>query len=642
MAPAPSSLEPDRVGETEASLDGRARGLEERRLALPWSGLAAVAASIVAAVDLWPKLDRGWWPWDEGTLAEPATRILNGELPHRDFADAYTGALGYIHAASFLVFGEQLSSLRLVLFVAFVLWVPAVFYIASRFLRPPEAALLTLVVVTWSVPNYTASMPSWYCTFLATFGIAALLRHLETGATRWLVAAGICGGVSLTIKIVGIYYVGAVFLYLAFKAGADGAGEGRRPGRLTWYAGAVACLGALTTAADLLLQGGHLNPSRFVSFVMPVLLVASFVAWDAYRRADPARASFRCLFSLALPFLAGVAVPLVVFATPFVVEGAAGDLLAGVWPSRRLDLAALSPPTPLTLLDVVPVVVAVLICRGVARGAVADKILVGGAIAAGAVVVVASSRQTVIYATTWESIRAALPVLAAVGAVALARRRAGDRDPAVVQRVVLLLAVASMCSLVQYPYAGPIYFAYVAPFVILAGAAVLVDVLSVWRPLLWILVGFYLAFGLVRMNGENGLTAFGYSFRPSVGMQELAAPAGLDVPAGDARVYRRIVALVERHSATGVQYMYAGPDAPELYFLTGLRNPTKSLFESLDPQPMAGSDLARDLRRHGVRVVVINRRPVVSAPLRPTVRRMLALRYPSAATVGHFTVRWRG
>ena len=67
------------------------------------------------------------------------------------------------------------------LFAVFLAWVPAVFYIASRFVRPLAAGGITLLAVAWSLPNYSAAMPSWYNLFLATFGVAALFRFLEDG-----------------------------------------------------------------------------------------------------------------------------------------------------------------------------------------------------------------------------------------------------------------------------------------------------------------------------------------------------------------------------------------------------------------------------------------------------------------------------
>ncbi len=50
-------------------------------------------------------------------------------------------------------------------------------------------------------------------------------------------------------------------------------------------------------------------------------------------------------------------------------------------------------------------------------------------------------------------------------------------------------------------------------------------------------------------------------------------------------VYLETSALLRAH-ARG-EYVFAGPDTPEIYALTGLRNPTRSLFDALDPSNSA-------------------------------------------------------
>src|SRR5215469_14944148 len=149
-------------------------------------------------------LKRGWVPHDEGTLGQSAERVLNGQLPHRDFDD-YTGGLTFAHALAFREFGISSASMRLVLFAFFVPWVPAVFYVASRFGSPYSAGAVTLLAVAWSVPNYPAPMPSWYNLFFAVFGLAALLRYFEFASRRWLVIAGVCAGISMLAKIAAVY-----------------------------------------------------------------------------------------------------------------------------------------------------------------------------------------------------------------------------------------------------------------------------------------------------------------------------------------------------------------------------------------------------------------------------------------------------
>src|SRR6266581_6391582 len=161
--------------------------------------LLALVLLLSALYMAW-ELKRGWVPSDEGTLAECADRVLRGELPHRDYHEGYTGGLRYLNAAAFRLFGTNLASMRYMLFLFFLAWVPAVYYVASRFVFPPIAAAVTLLAVAWGPPMYAAAMPSWYNLFFATFGLAALLRYTEAQSDRWLLIAGFCGGISFLFK----------------------------------------------------------------------------------------------------------------------------------------------------------------------------------------------------------------------------------------------------------------------------------------------------------------------------------------------------------------------------------------------------------------------------------------------------------
>jgi hypothetical protein len=626
------------AGGTPLSLRGRAwawaRASTDRRAA------PAVVVSLVSAVYVWTGLDRRWYPWDEGALAQPAARILDGQLPHRDFDDAYTGGLSYLHAAAFEVFGRELTSLRLVLFAFFVAWVPVLVYVASRYLRPVEAGAVALVAVVWSVPNYPASMPSWYCTFLATFGAAALLRHLETERRRWLFVAGICGGLSVTVKIVGVYFIAAALMYLVFKTNSD-VRKDASPGRSSsWYSLFVVSGGVALTMFVVLLLGSHVDASTFVNFVVPVVSLALFTCWSLRLRAGrSSSADLRSLFALTTPFLAGVALPVGAFIAPYLATGAVGDLASGVWPTRRLD-NAVSPPTLWTLIALVPVAVVVLLARDIAKRGAREKALAAILATGLASAALIGSHASFAYVMTWHSMRAIVPALSIVGLAIVARRLRSNRDPIGAQQVVLLLEVMAMCSLVQFPYPASIYFAYVAPLVFLAAAAVWVYAACAWRPILWTFIAFYLIFGVVRLNG-NSLKTIGRTYQPAGDTYTLRMPrGGLAVGRTDATMYDRIVALVDRHDG-GSRYIYAAPDSPEVYFLTDHRNPTKTLFEYLDTRPTAASQLISVLGAHHVNVVVVNLRPPVSAPLDAELRHALDRYYPHSSIIfGHFVVRW--
>jgi len=145
---------------------------------------------------------------------------MQGQLPHRDFDEVYTGGLTFANALAFRELGVNLTSLRIVLFMCFLAWVPAVYYVASRFLSAHAAGGLTLLAVAYSIPNYPAPVASWYNLFFAVFGVAALLRYIETRARGWLVAAGLCGGLSIVVKISGLYFVAATLMFFVYRAQA--------------------------------------------------------------------------------------------------------------------------------------------------------------------------------------------------------------------------------------------------------------------------------------------------------------------------------------------------------------------------------------------------------------------------------------
>ena len=72
---------------------------------------------------------------------------------------------------------------------------------------------------------------------------------------------------------------------------------------------------------------------------------------------------------------------------------------------------------------------------------------------------------------------------------------------------------------------------------------------------------------------------------------------GLRVGAEEQDEYERLVAELRAHASSG--YMYATPDCPEVYFLSGLRNPTRTFFDFFDEPwagPLASSMPSRKIR----------------------------------------------
>jgi hypothetical protein len=150
----------------------------------------------------------------------------------------------------------------------------------------------------------------------------------------------------------------------------------------------------------------------------------------------------------------------------------------------------------------------------------------------------------------------------------------------------------------------------------------------------------YTLFGFVWLDRE---AIYWFGLAPYTNPQTVILDhrrASIRVTPADRAMYRDVAALLRRH--TPGQFTYAGPDAPELYFLADLKNPTRSLFDVLDTSDSArGKTLLRTLTARRVSAIAINLRPSFSDRLEPSTLRQLRHDYPAHVRVGRFVVRWR-
>ena len=153
------------------------------------------------------------------------------------------------------------------------------------------------------------------------------------------------------------------------------------------------------------------------------------------------------------------------------------------------------------------------------------------------------------------------------------------------------------------------------------------------------MVGFYLVFGALDLQ--------------PIRLPGLAGPlqredlARLDIPRGgfliaatQAGWYREAVGLLRAHASTGV--IYAGPDAPEIYFLAQLRNPTPAIFDFLVPDTLFHARLVENLDRNGISAVALKYDFIHSSPLEPDIVAAFERRFPAYRQIGtdFFTIRW--
>jgi hypothetical protein len=78
-----------------------------------------------------------------------------------------------------------------------------------------------------------------------------------------------------------------------------------------------------------------------------------------------------------------------------------------------------------------------------------------------------------------------------------------------------------------------------------------------------------------------------------------------------------------------------------VYFLSGLRNPTRTLFDFFDARAGRTQRILHALVEHDVTVVALNTGRSYSRGIPADLAAALTARYPRSERVGDFIVRWR-
>ena len=210
---------------------------------------ALFVAGAIAVVAV-PRFLHGPIWGDEGFLALGAERVLQGQIPNRDFVSLQPPLSFYVVAAAFAAFGTNLVVLRS-LGLALALAVGLAGYaLALRYARPATAALATapLAVCGLALQKYVP-FAVWFGVLFSLLAGALLLAAARRGRLAWAAAAGVCTALALLSRHdQGFYLCLASALFLALRGLARGkaplppdpmeaADPGARPLGLAWLAG---------------------------------------------------------------------------------------------------------------------------------------------------------------------------------------------------------------------------------------------------------------------------------------------------------------------------------------------------------------------------------------------------------------------
>ena len=117
--------------------------------------------------------NRGFAYYDEGFILHAAQRVIQGELPYRDFDLIYTPGTVFLTAAAFKIFGESILAGRVLALLVSLLTGYLVFKICYRTTKNNFVSFLALLIyLVWGPTHINFPWPSM---FALTAGLATLL-----------------------------------------------------------------------------------------------------------------------------------------------------------------------------------------------------------------------------------------------------------------------------------------------------------------------------------------------------------------------------------------------------------------------------------------------------------------------------------
>ena len=505
-----------------------------------------------------------------------STPLISASMP--------SGDLHNVDAACGL-FGDDLVAMRIPFAVATILWVGLLAACFRRFLPAPAAAALALVGFLWGPPLFTAAMPSWYLLYLATAVCWALLRWNETEDSRWWGVAGLAIGVARFFKIHALFILAGAGCILLTD-------ERLRGGLIA----AVVVLAGVAAATMVVSNGWPW--AHAATLALPLVALAAVALYHQSRANGGTPIALGAFLRPAAWLSLGVAIVVVPWVLAYAIHGGLHELGEGLFvlPFRRPHAARLLA-LPFELVDLLPIVLlpVLLFVPWKREWAIGVAVLVVAL--AFLAVDLATVAPTPVVRGLWRTMRG-WGVLALLMVAVVRYRGAGPS----LRSTIIVGWIAAWFALIQYPFAGANYLAYVAPLLLLAGVAAVHDRVS---PPVGTAVTAALLIWTLGLGHGQSLNELGYTYRapqPELSPLEGAHGGGLLIPTPHVELMTDVIEVLDHW---GARTLVAGPDAPHLYYLSGRPIPDREFFEFLAPDWSAEA-FERRILAHDPDAVILN------------------------------------
>lgn len=144
--------------------------------------------------------------YDEGLSIYGATRILNGDIPYRDFWTLYAPGEFYLLAWIFKIFGASIIAERITTVVIQTLLAYCVYLITRKLIPPKFALVIWMLTLAWLKVKIHYSCPMTTALLFCMLSCLTIANFIFTRQLQWLIISGILVGITTLFRQdVGFY-----------------------------------------------------------------------------------------------------------------------------------------------------------------------------------------------------------------------------------------------------------------------------------------------------------------------------------------------------------------------------------------------------------------------------------------------------
>lgn len=132
---------------------------------------------------------------DEGFLVDPVMRVIQGEIPYKDFYHFYAPLSFYIFAFLFKIFSPSLIIVRLFWIIILITTALLIYSLSSRFMNKWYSICITLLFVVAPGPWHKS-----FFAFTTLLNLFMIFRYIESFTLKRVFLSGIITGISIFLR----------------------------------------------------------------------------------------------------------------------------------------------------------------------------------------------------------------------------------------------------------------------------------------------------------------------------------------------------------------------------------------------------------------------------------------------------------